>query len=90
MILTPAPISAELPLDPDFDEEIDADEVAFVAPGGIDLSPITLHLDDTACGQRLDKVVATLVPQFSRSRLQLWFDGGHILVDGKTARGKDT
>jgi 23S rRNA pseudouridine1911/1915/1917 synthase len=90
VILTPAPISADLPLDPDFDDEIDVDEVAFLAPSGIDLSPITLHLDEAACGQRLDKVVASLVPQFSRSRLQLWFDGGHVLVDGKTARGKDT
>ena len=88
MILTPAPISADLPLDTDFDDDID--DVAFVAPNGIDLSPITLHLDESACGQRLDKVVASLVPQFSRSRLQLWFDGGHVLVDGKTARGKDT
>ncbi|MFC5510218.1 RluA family pseudouridine synthase [Massilia jejuensis] len=87
MILTPAPISADLPLDPDFDDEIDTE---LLAPSGIDLSPITLHLDESACGQRLDKVVAALVPQFSRSRLQLWFDGGHVLVDGKTARGKDT
>jgi len=86
VILTPAPISADLPLDPDFDDEI----VEFLPPSGIDLSPITLHLDEAACGQRLDKVVASLVPQFSRSRLQLWFDGGHVLVDGKTARGKDT
>jgi 23S rRNA pseudouridine1911/1915/1917 synthase len=90
VILTPAPISADLPLDPDFDDEILADEAGFLPPNGIDLSPITLHLEESACGQRLDKVVAGLVPQFSRSRLQLWFDGGHILVDGKTARGKDT
>ena len=91
MILTPAPNSADLPLDPDFDDEIDADELALTAAvTGIDLSPITLHLDESACGQRLDKVVAGLVPQFSRSRLQLWFEGGHILVDGKSARGKDT
>ena len=87
MILTPAPISADLPPDPDFDDDI---ETEFLPPSGIDLSPITLHLDESACGQRLDKVVAGLVPQFSRSRLQLWFDGGHVLVDGKSARGKDT
>jgi 23S rRNA pseudouridine1911/1915/1917 synthase len=34
--------------------------------------------------------VAGLVPQFSRSRLQQWFDEGHILVDGKPAKGKAT
>ena len=57
---------------------------------GSDLSPITLELAPEACGQRLDKVVAGLVPQFSRSRIQQWFDGAHVLVDGKPKRGKDT
>jgi 23S rRNA pseudouridine1911/1915/1917 synthase len=82
------PNSAELPFDPDFDDEIDPDFA--LAGGGADSGPITLHLGEEACGQRLDKVVAGLVPQYSRSRLQLWFDGGHVLVDGKPARGKDT
>jgi 23S rRNA pseudouridine1911/1915/1917 synthase len=86
VILTPAPNSAE-PFDPDFDDEIDTD----LSPAeGVDLSPITLALTPDVCGQRLDKVVASLVPQFSRSRIQLWFDGGHVKVDGKPARGKDT
>ena len=86
--LTPTPNLADLPLDPDFDDEIDAEFIP-LAPG-IDLSPITLELTPDACGHRLDKVIAALVPQFSRSRLQLWFDAGHVLVDGKPARGKDT
>ena len=79
---------AQLPEDPDFDDEIDAELTP--ADIGIDLSPITLELTPEACGHRLDKVIAGLVPQFSRSRLQLWFDAGHVLVDGKPARGKDT
>ena len=88
MTLTPTPNSADLPVDPDLDDDSDAD----FAPAdiGTDLSPITLALTPDACGQRLDKVVAGLVPQFSRSRLQLWFDAGHVMVDGKPARGKDT
>jgi 23S rRNA pseudouridine1911/1915/1917 synthase len=86
--LTPTPNSADLPLDPDLDDEIDGDFAPLDV--GIDLSPITLELTPEACGQRLDKVIAGLVPQFSRSRLQLWFDGGHVLVDGKPKRGKDT
>ncbi|ATQ77468.1 MULTISPECIES: RluA family pseudouridine synthase [Massilia] len=92
MILTPTPNSADLPLDPDL--EIDIDDEAgdeYVLPAvGIDLSPIHLELTPDACGHRLDKVIAGLVPQFSRSRLQLWFEAGHVLVDGKPARGKDT
>ncbi len=87
MILTPAPDSADLPIDPDFDDELEA---GFAPAPGIDLSPITLALQEEHCGQRLDKVVAGLVPQFSRSRLQQWFESGHITVDGKPARGKDT
>jgi 23S rRNA pseudouridine1911/1915/1917 synthase len=88
VIFTPTPNSADLPLDPDFDDESDAE----FAPedSSTDLAPITLELTPDACGQRLDKVIAGLVPQFSRSRLQLWFDAGHVLVDGKPARGKDT
>jgi 23S rRNA pseudouridine1911/1915/1917 synthase len=77
-----------MPLDPDFDGDLDA-EFALVA-NGADFSPITLNLTPEHCGQRLDKVVAGLVPQFSRGRLQQWFDSGHIMVDGKSARGKDT
>ena len=74
-----------MPLDSDLD-----DELGFELPAGPDLSPITLHLSPEVCGQRLDKVIAGLVPQFSRSRLQLWFEGGFVKVDGKPARGKDT
>lgn len=86
MISNVAPNSADLPLDSDFDDEIESD----FAPAGVDLSPITLELTPAVCGQRLDKVIAAMVPQFSRSRIQLWFEGGHVKVDGKPARGKDT
>lgn len=72
-----------------FDSDLD-DEIGFELPSGPDLSPITLQLTPEVCGQRLDKVVAGLVPQFSRSRLQLWFEGGFVKVDGKPARGKDS
>jgi 23S rRNA pseudouridine1911/1915/1917 synthase len=88
VIFTPTPNSADLPLDLDFDDESDAEFAS--ESSTTDLAPITLELTPDACGQRLDKVIAGLVPQFSRSRLQLWFDAGHVLVDGKPARGKDT
>jgi 23S rRNA pseudouridine1911/1915/1917 synthase len=81
------PNSADLPLDAEFDDDVDAE---FPLGDGIDLSPITLVLTPGDCGQRLDKIVAGLVPQFSRSRLQLWIDAGHVYVDGKNARAKDT
>lgn len=93
VILNPAPNSADLPEDPDFDDDLDAQYAPAGARPGLarpGLAPITLELPADACGQRLDKVVAGLVPQFSRSRIQQWFEGGYVLVDGKPKRGKDT
>lgn len=62
---------------------------------GLDLSPhqaeaITLKLGDADCGVRLDKVLSTHVPQYSRSRISQWIDAGFVTVDGQTARGKLT
>jgi 23S rRNA pseudouridine1911/1915/1917 synthase len=88
VILNAAPISAETLVDSDFDDETDAEFP--IEGGGFDAEPITLQLSPEHCGQRLDKVVAGLVPQFSRSRLQQWFDEGNITVDGKPAKGKGT
>lgn len=34
-------------------------------------------------GERLDKVVAKLLPQFSRSRIQRWIEEGFVTVDGE-------
>lgn len=56
----------------------------------IDVPPIELDLTPAVCGVRLDKVLSTLVPQYSRSRLQQWIDAGHVSVDGEIARAKMT
>ncbi|OBV38246.1 23S rRNA pseudouridine1911/1915/1917 synthase [Janthinobacterium psychrotolerans] len=88
MILTPKPNLA----DPVFDSlsEQDADDV-FDGDFGADeivddMAPIELELTPDACGQRLDKVISKLVPQYSRSRLQLWVEAGFVTVDGKVAK----
>lgn len=88
MILTPKPNLADPVLDslsePDFDAVLDGD---FGADEIIDdMAPIELELTPDACGQRLDKVISTLVPQYSRSRLQLWVEAGFVTVDGKVAK----
>lgn len=51
-----------------------------------DLSDIHLQLVDADCGERMDKVLARLLPQFSRSRVQTWMEEGHVLVDGKPVK----
>jgi len=57
-------------------EDIDADESA----------PLTFQLPGAAAGQRLDKVLAGVLTDFSRSRLQQWIDAGAVRIDGAVAR----
>lgn len=60
----------------------DADEFG---PGEVELAPIMLQLEPESCGVRLDKVLATHLPKYSRGRLQQWIEEGHVSVDGKQA-----
>lgn len=78
------PVKTDLPLEDDFDDSDAADE------GVSGLEPMTLHLDDAAIGQRLDKVLSGLLPEFSRSRIQQWIEDGHVSVNGAPAKGKMT
>lgn len=48
--------------------------------------PWQLTVPPALGGQRLDKALARLLPQISRSRLQQWIDDGAVQVDGATAR----
>lgn len=41
-----------------------------------------------AVGERVDRVLAQLFPQYSRSRLQHWLDSGHITLNGLPADRK--
>ena len=41
-------------------------------------------------GKRLDRVLAMLCPQHSRSRLQAWIRDGYVTVDGAALKQKDT
>ena len=45
---------------------------------------------DSAAGPRFDAVLAELFPEFSRSRLSEWIKSGDALLDGETARPRDT
>lgn len=51
---------------------------------------ISIKLPDSVCGDRLDKVLSKLVPQYSRSRIQQWIEDGHVQVDGKPSKIKTT
>lgn len=42
----------------------------------------------SAAGQRLDKALAAMLPELSRSRLQRWIEAGAVRVDGTAARAR--
>jgi 23S rRNA pseudouridine1911/1915/1917 synthase len=50
--------------------------------------PLHFQLPFKTLPERLDKVLAKLIPEHSRSRLQEWIDAGHVLVNGQPARIK--
>jgi len=48
--------------------------------------PLLLTVPDASYGRRLDQVLAELLPQHSRNRLQVWVRDGCVQVDGKIER----
>nr|WP_314862978.1 RluA family pseudouridine synthase [uncultured Undibacterium sp.] len=83
-------IPKELGILPDTEldlEEIDQDESEQAAQSA---EIISIKLPDSVCGDRLDKVLSKLVPQYSRSRIQQWIEEGHVQVDGKPSKIKTT
>lgn len=42
-----------------------------------------IHIPEELSGQRLDKALSTLLPEFSRSRLQALVKAGHVLLGGE-------
>ncbi|MBS0308340.1 MAG: RNA pseudouridine synthase, partial [Proteobacteria bacterium] len=79
--LPPAPISAEIEDELDFDAQPE---------NATELAPLALHMPSEDRGERFDKALARLLPQYSRSRLQLWIEGGHVLMDGRPAKARAT
>ncbi|KAF1025973.1 MAG: Ribosomal large subunit pseudouridine synthase D [Burkholderia plantarii] len=53
--------------------------------GGTD-APRVADVPPALAGERLDKVLAQLFPEFSRSRLQSWIEAQRVKVDGAPAK----
>ncbi|MFT4066846.1 RluA family pseudouridine synthase [Paraburkholderia sp.] len=49
-------------------------------------APRSVVVPDELAGERLDKVLAKVFPEFSRSRLQSWIEAQRVRVDGKPAK----
>jgi 23S rRNA pseudouridine1911/1915/1917 synthase len=66
--------------------DVEEDEPG-VAPG--DDHPVEwrhVRVEGSSHGQRLDKVLVALAPEFSRSHLQRLLEAGHVRVDGAVAK----
>jgi 23S rRNA pseudouridine1911/1915/1917 synthase len=48
-----------------------------------------IRVEPQLAARRLDQVLATLIPELSRSRLQLWIESGQVRVDGVARRSRD-
>lgn len=49
-------------------------------------APLSFELPLNSLHERLDKVLARLIPDHSRSRLQAWIESGHVLVNDAPAK----
>jgi len=63
--------------------DTDIDKESYSLP-----APLEFELPLSALPERLDKVLAKLIPEHSRSRLQGWIEAGHVLLNGQPARVK--
>ncbi|WP_410482712.1 RluA family pseudouridine synthase [Undibacterium sp. Jales W-56] len=87
VIPTEATIFSNTQLEGDFVELEDGEEADDLSS---QIETITLKLSPADCGERLDKTLSKLVPQYSRSRIQQWIEAGFVSMDGLVVRGKTT
>ncbi|TKC90251.1 RluA family pseudouridine synthase [Trinickia terrae] len=55
-------------------------------PADASAGPRLAQVPPELAGERLDKVLAKVFPEFSRSRLQSWIEAERVLVDGAPAK----
>ncbi|MEK6350538.1 MAG: RluA family pseudouridine synthase, partial [Burkholderia sp.] len=80
---TPSDVSGSDSLDDDLSGE---GLVAPASSASADDAPRVVTVPDTLAGERLDKALAQLFPDFSRNRLQSWIEAGRVRVDGAPAK----
>ncbi|PWB59093.1 MAG: 23S rRNA pseudouridine(1911/1915/1917) synthase RluD [Nitrosomonadales bacterium] len=54
------------------------------------LQPLSLEIPAECGGLRLDQALSTLLPQYSRSRLQNWIKEGHVTLNGQVVAARQT
>jgi len=56
--------------------------------GNYTVAEVTRRVPDTLAGLRLDRALAQMFPEHSRSRLQRWLKEGHVSLDSHAAKPK--
>ncbi|UTH73633.1 23S rRNA pseudouridine(1911/1915/1917) synthase RluD [Chromobacterium sp. IIBBL 290-4] len=69
------------------DPYIDSDDYNDISENEVSTTQL-LEAPLALCGERLDAVLAKLLPDYSRSRLTQWIKDGLVLVDGKVVAPK--
>jgi len=65
-------------------------EAITIATAGLDpAATLSGRIPEDAAGQRFDKVLADLFPEYSRSRLASWIKSGDVLLDGRPVRPRE-
>jgi len=88
--------AAESPSEGSDDEGVGPDANASQHPAGYGRTPLNAalvplpelraHVPLALAGERIDKVLARLFPDFSRSRLQTWLEAERVTIDGVVAK----
>ncbi|MFL9871723.1 RluA family pseudouridine synthase [Paraburkholderia megapolitana] len=73
------------------DDDLAGDALVPLAPasaeaGSAETAPRVVAVPAELAGERLDKVLAKVFPEFSRSRLQSWIEAQRVRVDGAPAK----
>lgn len=71
------------------DTAVDKEEPRFEV-SDVAEEPLVFRLGAVAAADRLDKILAGLLPQHSRSRLQGWIEEGHVLLNDRVAKVRQT
>jgi 23S rRNA pseudouridine1911/1915/1917 synthase len=66
------------------DDAVESDDAPDASPA------LQLRIDQRYAGERLDKALALMIPDVSRSRLQQWVAAGAVTVNGEAVRARHT
>ncbi|WP_321965109.1 RluA family pseudouridine synthase [Paraburkholderia sp. J7] len=69
-----------------YNDELAGEDAGRAPRARRDEAPRSIQVPDELAGERLDKVLAKVFPEFSRSRLQGWIEEQRVRVDGKPAK----